>query len=120
MRETINTAQGVAACEILSPVAAGQAALPYDAAGQAALPHDAARQAALSHEQLFTAGASASAAPTTAADTAPRTLRLSDFDFALPPDLIAQHPAAERSASRLLDGTGPRPRTASSATCPAC
>ena len=29
---------------------------------------------------------------------------LSDFDFALPPDLIAQHPAAERSASRLLDG----------------
>jgi S-adenosylmethionine:tRNA ribosyltransferase-isomerase len=31
-------------------------------------------------------------------------LALSDFDFALPPDLIAQHPAAERSASRLLDG----------------
>ena len=29
---------------------------------------------------------------------------LSDFDFALPADLIAQHPAAERSASRLLDG----------------
>ncbi|RQP24243.1 tRNA preQ1(34) S-adenosylmethionine ribosyltransferase-isomerase QueA [Piscinibacter terrae] len=29
---------------------------------------------------------------------------LSDFDFALPPELIAQHPAAERSASRLLDG----------------
>jgi len=29
---------------------------------------------------------------------------LSDFDFALPEDLIAQHPAAERSASRLLDG----------------
>lgn len=29
---------------------------------------------------------------------------LSDFDFALPDDLIAQHPAAERSASRLLDG----------------
>jgi S-adenosylmethionine:tRNA ribosyltransferase-isomerase len=28
-----------------------------------------------------------------------------DFDFALPPELIAQHPAAERSASRLLDGT---------------
>ncbi|MBA2963012.1 MULTISPECIES: tRNA preQ1(34) S-adenosylmethionine ribosyltransferase-isomerase QueA [Ramlibacter] len=27
-----------------------------------------------------------------------------DFDFALPPELIAQHPAAERSASRLLDG----------------
>lgn len=31
---------------------------------------------------------------------------LGDFDFALPPELIAQHPAAERSASRLLDGTG--------------
>jgi len=30
---------------------------------------------------------------------------LRDFDFALPPELIAQHPAAERSASRLLDGT---------------
>lgn len=33
-----------------------------------------------------------------------RTYTLSDFDFALPPELIAQHPAAERSASRLLDG----------------
>jgi len=32
---------------------------------------------------------------------------LSDFDFALPEALIAQHPAAERSASRLLDGRGP-------------
>jgi S-adenosylmethionine:tRNA ribosyltransferase-isomerase len=29
---------------------------------------------------------------------------LSDFDFDLPPALIAQHPAAQRSASRLLDG----------------
>ena len=29
---------------------------------------------------------------------------LSDFDFDLPPELIAQHPAAERSGSRLLDG----------------
>lgn len=34
---------------------------------------------------------------------------LSDFDFELPPELIAQHPAAERSASRLLDGRGPSP-----------
>jgi len=34
---------------------------------------------------------------------------LSDFDFALPPELIAQHPAAERSASRLLDGRGVEP-----------
>ena len=30
---------------------------------------------------------------------------LSDFDFALPDALIAQHPAPERSGSRLLDGT---------------
>ncbi len=29
-------------------------------------------------------------------------MRLSDFDYVLPPELIAQHPAAERSASRLL------------------
>ena len=28
--------------------------------------------------------------------------RLSDFDFNLPVDLIAQYPASERSASRLL------------------
>lgn len=34
---------------------------------------------------------------------------LGDFDFALPPELIAQHPAAERSGSRLLDGTGAAP-----------
>ena len=28
---------------------------------------------------------------------------LSDFDFTLPPELIAQHPSAQRSGSRLLD-----------------
>ena len=33
----------------------------------------------------------------------------SDFDFALPPELIAQHPAPERSASRLLDGSSAEP-----------
>ncbi|MBI5279862.1 MAG: tRNA preQ1(34) S-adenosylmethionine ribosyltransferase-isomerase QueA [Burkholderiales bacterium] len=38
-----------------------------------------------------------------------RHFTLGDFEFALPPELIAQHPAAERSASRLLDGTGPQP-----------
>jgi S-adenosylmethionine:tRNA ribosyltransferase-isomerase len=38
-----------------------------------------------------------------------RTFTVGDFDFALPPELIAQHPATERSASRLLDGTGPQP-----------
>ncbi|KQV50678.1 S-adenosylmethionine:tRNA ribosyltransferase-isomerase [Pelomonas sp. Root1217] len=31
---------------------------------------------------------------------------VADFDFDLPPELIAQHPAAERSGSRLLDATG--------------
>jgi S-adenosylmethionine:tRNA ribosyltransferase-isomerase len=36
----------------------------------------------------------------------PRPFVLSDFDFHLPPELIAQTPAAERSASRLLDGRG--------------
>ena len=35
-----------------------------------------------------------------------RDFTLSDFDFQLPPDLIAQHPAPERSGSRLLDGSG--------------
>ena len=34
---------------------------------------------------------------------------LSDFDFHLPPDLIAQHPIAERSSSRLLDGSHSKP-----------
>ena len=41
--------------------------------------------------------------------TPPRAFTLSDFDFQLPEDLIAQHPAAERSASRLLDGTAATP-----------
>ena len=41
--------------------------------------------------------------------TCPRTYATSDFDFDLPPQLIAQHPAATRSASRLLDGTGTAP-----------
>ena len=38
-----------------------------------------------------------------------RTFTLSDFDFSLPPALIAQHPAPERSASRLLDGRAMQP-----------
>jgi S-adenosylmethionine:tRNA ribosyltransferase-isomerase len=38
-----------------------------------------------------------------------RTYTVTDFDFDLPPELIAQHPASERSASRLLDGTGTTP-----------
>ena len=39
-----------------------------------------------------------------------RAFVLSDFDFALPEPLIAQHPAAERSASRLLNGTATPPQ----------
>ena len=38
-----------------------------------------------------------------------RSFSLRDFDFELPPGLIAQHPATERSASRLLDGTADTP-----------
>jgi len=42
-------------------------------------------------------------------NTAPRRLTVADFDFDLPSQLIAQHPAAERSGARLLDGTGAVP-----------
>jgi S-adenosylmethionine:tRNA ribosyltransferase-isomerase len=35
-----------------------------------------------------------------------RNFTLGDFDFALPPELIAQHPAPERSGSRLVDASG--------------
>jgi hypothetical protein len=38
-----------------------------------------------------------------------RLFTLADFDFTLPPELVAQHPAPERSGSRLLDGSGPAP-----------
>ncbi|QGW84613.1 tRNA preQ1(34) S-adenosylmethionine ribosyltransferase-isomerase QueA [Variovorax paradoxus] len=38
-----------------------------------------------------------------------RAFTLSDFDFDLPPELVAQHPATERTSSRLLDGTGSEP-----------
>ena len=44
-----------------------------------------------------------------AADPSPRTFTLSDFDFELPELLIAQHPAPERSGSRLLDGRASPP-----------
>ena len=43
-----------------------------------------------------------SQAQTQAAPTPDFTL--ADFDFDLPPELIAQYPAAERTAARLLDG----------------
>ncbi|MEO3691963.1 tRNA preQ1(34) S-adenosylmethionine ribosyltransferase-isomerase QueA [Roseateles paludis] len=39
----------------------------------------------------------------------PTNYAVSDFDFELPPELIAQHPAPERSVSRLLDGSGAAP-----------
>ena len=45
----------------------------------------------------------------TAITDAPRVHTLSDFDFPLPAELIAQHPAEQRSASRLLDGRNASP-----------
>jgi len=39
-------------------------------------------------------------------ETSTTSLSLSDFDFALPSELIAQHPLAERSGSRLLHVAG--------------
>ena len=39
--------------------------------------------------------------------TALTEFTLSDFDFTLPPELIAQHPPAQRSGSRLLDARAP-------------
>ena len=46
---------------------------------------------------------SSPSSPSTTPDSR-RAWTLADFDFILPPELIAQHPAAERSGSRLLDG----------------
>ena len=46
---------------------------------------------------------------TTHTPLCPRPYTLSDFDFELPPELIAQHPAPERSSSRLLDGSAATP-----------
>ena len=44
-----------------------------------------------------------------AAVPAPAPFTLSDFDFDLPPHLVAQYPTPERSASRLLDGRAAQP-----------
>ena len=55
----------------------------------------------MSHAAHHTLPASASAPV--------RSYTLSDFDYPLPPELIAQHPCAERSAARLLDGRGAAP-----------
>ena len=35
-------------------------------------------------------------------------MRLSDFEYELPPQLIAQHPLPNRSASRLMEVIGDR------------
>ena len=43
-------------------------------------------------------------ATTAVTNTVTTSHTLSDFDFELPQSLIAQHPAPERSGSRLLDG----------------
>ena len=40
--------------------------------------------------------------------SAAKLLNLDDFDFPLPPELIAQHPAASRTGSRLLHVDGPQ------------
>ncbi|MBI2750149.1 MAG: tRNA preQ1(34) S-adenosylmethionine ribosyltransferase-isomerase QueA [Burkholderiales bacterium] len=48
---------------------------------------------------------SAHTAPPAVVNTVTTHHTLSDFDFELPEALIAQHPAPERSGSRLLDGT---------------
>ena len=46
-----------------------------------------------------------STTPAAVSNTVSTHHTLSDFDFVLPEALIAQHPATERSGSRLLDGT---------------
>ena len=57
------------------------------------------------------AGAPPLSEPAPAARPAPTPapFTLSDFDFDLPPQLVAQHPTPERSASRLLDGRAAQP-----------
>ncbi len=47
--------------------------------------------------------------PTSSTASTARTYYLSDFDFTLPEALIAQHPAPQRSSSRLLDGSSASP-----------
>jgi S-adenosylmethionine:tRNA ribosyltransferase-isomerase len=47
--------------------------------------------------------------PHTSSAPAGHSYTLSDFDFVLPEALIAQHPAPERSGSRLLDGRAATP-----------
>jgi S-adenosylmethionine:tRNA ribosyltransferase-isomerase len=63
------------------------------------------------HSPATPAPGHGSSIPSTAdrSGPAPRTFRLADFDFVLPPELIAQQPAVERTGSRLLDGRDDEP-----------
>ena len=47
--------------------------------------------------------------PLAPSNDALRQFSLSDFDFQLPPELIAQHPASERTSAKLLDGRDSKP-----------
>ena len=47
--------------------------------------------------------------PLAPSNDALRQFSLSDFDFQLPPELIAQHPASERTSAKLLDGRNSNP-----------
>ncbi len=67
-------------------------------------PAGSATVGALTPTDLASSGALTPADPASSGALTP-----ADFDFALPPELIAQHPAAERSGSRLLDGRGAVP-----------
>jgi S-adenosylmethionine:tRNA ribosyltransferase-isomerase len=66
-------------------------------AGRRTQTHDKTKEAELSSIHPL---------PTSTTRTYFFMLTLDDFDFDLPPELIAQHPASERSASRLLHVAG--------------
>jgi len=55
-------------------------------------------------ERALMTGQSSPPAMSASHSSAARHFTVSDFDFDLPAELIAQHPAPERSGSRLLDG----------------
>ncbi|MDO9403124.1 MAG: tRNA preQ1(34) S-adenosylmethionine ribosyltransferase-isomerase QueA [Polaromonas sp.] len=61
------------------------------------------------HSAAVSPPASSAASPAPVHSSTGRPFTLADFDFELPEELVAQHPAAERSASRLLDGRAGAP-----------